>query len=1492
MTLPGGPADKRGNRYEKWWTVSEFLRMLGGSTEAIRIEDPGVEKAEFVVTIGRRRELHQAKRSHPNGKWSLSSLARDGLLQSVGDQLEGNEDRFVFISGSSVPELSDLCEAASDAESFREFERRFLAAEGRRKRFVEVVGRWGCDHPSAMERLGRIRVQTIGDRDLEQMVRYGIQALFLANTDKVKAELLSIVEDSVHRKWGRQELVRELSSRGYSMRKLPSPESAGAALEAATDRYLSGARSKLIQQERVARAATASLVARLEGIPTDSVLTGRAGSGKTACAIEIVDRLREEGLPVLAFRLDRVPFLSVSTTTDLGRHLGLEESPVLVLAGAAEAAGRPGVLIVDQLDAVSTMSGRSSGAFDLVEQLLQEARGTRSRAVIHTTVVCRAFDWENDSRLRQLMPDCHAQIEVIQFAVEEVTKILANAGFDPALFRERQLELLRLPQNLSLFLEAGFDDSQAPAFNTATELLDRYWIKRRQAAAIRAAPSPDQWMEVMEILCREMASVQQLSVPKEGLDAIQPDYVDSMASEGVLTFDGRRYGFGHESFFDYCFARLFATRPASLVSFLRESEQHLFRRAQVRQVLVYLREADPDRYTGELDALLSDGEIRAHIKDLAFAVLAEVAEPSEQESRIREKWTTPALKAIEQGTPNLDKVSEMGWRRFSTASSWFADIDQRGTVEGWLASGNERLADEGIRYLAVHQRHSPDRVAELLEPYADRGGDWVRRLQSVMEWAEYKTSRSFFDLFLRLVDNGTLDDAQGPIAMESTSVLHDLAGDRPEWVPELLAHRMRRSLAVIRTADGDLRGGKLLDYDQSPAEELDRSAERAPGAFVEHLLPVVLEVSERACSDGGEPPRHDRVWGVLVKTDHPSGEDACLSALGKALSQLAHQGVDLRDVICDLRGRDTHIANHLLLALYRGGAGRYADAAVSVLCEDPWRFQCGFSDSANWCAMELIRAVVPNCGAESRKRLERLMLCYLSPYERTPHGYRQAGRTRFDLLSAIPEELRSDEAKGHLKEQARKFGEPAEEPRTSCGGWVRSPIEGAAATKMTDEQWLGAVRKYRTEEPEHWSPDELKGGASQLAQVLEARVRDDPDRFACLSLRFPADANPVYLKRTLDGLTGTSVEGDLKLQVCRKAFAESRGPCGQSIAECLGSIEDTLPDDAVQMLHWLATEHEDPGEVYYDGDIYTRGINTTRGRAAEAIGKLIGTGATSSDRFLGTLDRAIRDPSPPVISCVAGILRAVARHDTTLAVSLFQRMNLAEERLLATPHVYGFLRDRLRDDYSQLEPIVQRMLRSSEPGVGEAGGSLASIANLLHESAADLADEALRGCVAHRLGVAKVASTGIAYPVYRAWCEARLGALFNDEDARVRREAASCFTNLGDGALSTYEDLIRAFCDSRACDNSIAILRRLEESRGRLPGMTCVVCGKLLDRLSDAARDVPTKRLENARAVVKIVFRTYQQHQSDEWTCRSLDLIDRLCLEGVSAAGEFEQFER
>lgn len=75
MPLAGGPADKLGNRYELWWTVLKVMDVLRGQWDTIRLEEPGVDKAEFVLRRTSGKALHQAKRQAGDGKWTLSELS-------------------------------------------------------------------------------------------------------------------------------------------------------------------------------------------------------------------------------------------------------------------------------------------------------------------------------------------------------------------------------------------------------------------------------------------------------------------------------------------------------------------------------------------------------------------------------------------------------------------------------------------------------------------------------------------------------------------------------------------------------------------------------------------------------------------------------------------------------------------------------------------------------------------------------------------------------------------------------------------------------------------------------------------------------------------------------------------------------------------------------------------------------------------------------------------------------------------------------------------------------------------------------------------------------------------------------------------------------------------------------------------------------------------------------------------------------------------------
>lgn len=1240
MPLPGGPSAKSGYSYETWWTVHQLVRIIDGQAKSIRLEDPKVDKAEFVVTTETHQEHHQTKRSHQTGKWSLFSLAGDDLLQTMYDQLSRNSAiKFVFVSGSDAPELRELTERAVSAGSLEEFEAVFINTNSHKQNFTNLKQHW-CNTTTAKayKILQRIEVRTIDESTLAEQVREQLRARFLTEPEAVYDALRSIVQDSVHRFIDRKSLIVELENRGFKLRQLVNPTDAHSLISNVTNNYLEAARRKLIQRTLIPRPPTQELLDKIrgnatDGMGTDCVLTGKAGGGKTATVIECVEKLLQSGnFSVLAFRLDRMD--PVSSTKKLGESLGLEESPAFVVKTAAEVISSEAILVIDQLDAISTTSGRNSDFLDVVEKLLIEARGFRNKVILHIVVVCREFDWKNDHRLCGLVNENHENIAITDFSPEQVTSVLAESGFNIKFFDKRQRKLLRLPQNLEFFLAAQYNHDSRQTFSSPKDLFDQYWAVKRRMVNRRTTPAPDQWNDVIQTLCKRMTASQQLSVSKEKLDSFSPDYLDQMASEGVLVFAENRYSFGHESFFDYCFARTFITKNESLTEFLVAAEQHLFRRAQVRQVLAYLRDADRGRYCRELKELLTDRRIRGHLKDLAAALAVSLPDPEENEWDVLESYIRSELDALVSGNPNPDKLSTMVWNHFFGSQSWFGIVDAKYLIADWLTSENDNLANMGIRYIRIHQRHSGDRAAELLEPFVGQGGNWPQRFRDIMRWSDYTDSRGLFDLFLRLMDDGTLDDEHdSPATSTVSSTLYELQRNHPDWIPEVLAHWLQRRFSIIREtrdSEGHPHWYELFDHNTflERIDLISKSATRFPDEFVQHVLPVVLEITDTAVYEQETAlPKPDGVWHYLLSGKPVSSCDACWKALTIAVEKLAETESDnIAEILEELRRRDTLMANHLLLRAYTAGARQLADAAVSELCDNPWRFQCGYTDSPYWIAMQLIKAVTPLCSDQSRARLEEAILNYTPEYERardclksntstnlTPGEYKLAGnflksggRASFALLSGIPVELRSRNVQSRYMELERKFGAVNLPPRTDqiYPTLVISPIEKPSTEKITDDQWLKAIRQYGSERPDDFDwANPGKGGARELARVLQELMEKQPERFARLSLRFPSGTNPYYMEHVLGGLKEAAISTELKLAVCLKAYSETRENCGKAITDVLGSIEGPLPDGAIKMLDWLATRHPDPktetrNEQGIADSIMTHGINTTRGRAS------------------------------------------------------------------------------------------------------------------------------------------------------------------------------------------------------------------------------------------------------------------------------------------------------
>ncbi len=811
-------------------------------------------------------------------------------------------------------------------------------------------------------------------------------------------------------------------------------------------------------------------------------------------------------------------------------------------------------------------------------------------------------------------------------------------------------------------------------------------------------------------------------------------------------------------------------------------------------------------------------------------------------------------------------------------------------------------------YFRWQTEQHAERVAELLEPFVTKGGEWNNRLRYMMEGRNLNKSRRYFDLCLRLLDNGTLDEAKDRFASNGTfwSMLYGFAEERAAWCAELAAHWLERRMTVAKSSAEREEWSWSLLNDDFGVEDLFTSARNAPAEFLQHVLPAVLRVAEgfKYVQDD-EALSRDQVWPSRFRGEHISMSEAYLGACETALELLGQQSPDtLRPFITQLRAPKLYTANHLLMSAYLCNAAAFPDEVLRLLASEPRRLHCGYSDSAFWLSRQVIERCSPHCTEEVFRALEAVLLAFVSPHERTKDGMRCRGHAAYNLASALSDARQHSRTKTQIAAWREKFSDPDGPPRGIRSYSVVSPIEQESAQHMTDEQWLGAITKYNSAERRHDFEHPERGGAHELASMLQKFVKEQPERFAQLALRFPDDTQPSYFMNVLDGLKEATISTEKKLVVVRRMFVRNDKACLCAALDLLGEIKDTrLPDDAIQFVQ-RAAQHSDPeselwdGErPYYGGDILTHGINTVRGHAAGTIRNLIDHDSSHLADFSAVIEKLVTDPSLAVRSVVASMLAAVARHDTPLVLRLLDRLLNADDRLLATPYVREFIQRGLREHFAHFAPTIERMLHSTRNEVKKQGGILACLARLYHKAADTLSEMALSGDESCRLGACEVAKSNLLHTECRAWCEPTLLRLFSDGSKAVRTQAAGCFWHhwhSPDTALTDYDSLIRSFLESPAfADEPTFLLHALEDTRRRVPEVTLDVCEAFITRCAEGARDIRTSLAADEHTIGKLVFTAYAQLQSQGLQARALDVIDQMSMEGFrSASSHLSEFER
>ena len=400
------------------------------------------------------------------------------------------------------------------------------------------------------------------------------------------------------------------------------------------------------------------------------------------------------------------------------------------------------------------------------------------------------------------------------------------------------------------------------------------------------------------------------------------------------------------------------------------------------------------------------------------------------------------------------------------------------------------------------------------------------------------------------------------------------------------------------------------------------AANAAPRRFVELLLPPMTAIMEMAADRSQDPPWRDRVWGHGVIALKDGLDNRLLAELESSLSWVAVNDPDqFRAYASALGESKLATMQNLLLRSYAAASNLFADEAIEYLLEDSERrFFIGYVSTSSVDAVEqLVEVVTPFCSSANFGGLEQAILGYYPEWERRADNRRWWGVSQLRLLRNLEPSRLSERGARRLQELRRKFEDAGPlERRSPEGGRVTSPIPESSASKMNDDEWLGAIKHYSSDSPSYEPGKFLGGGAHELSRLLQNQTREDPNRFANLVHRIPDDANPAYFGAILLGLAGPGMDMETVVQACLRCHKIPGRPLGRWVTRPLVHFSGCqLPDEVLEMVAWYATEHPDPnpqtvssdrtysqgGQELQQYDPIMVGINSVRGSAAGSIAR-------------------------------------------------------------------------------------------------------------------------------------------------------------------------------------------------------------------------------------------------------------------------------------------------
>ena len=1246
----GGRADKRGNRFEIRWVIYQMLEVLDEKLDYAILEALGDDEQGVDIWIGKKnggREGQQCKgRNGSKEYWDYGTANAKGIFTNWKYQLDRDKSNTVaLVSPLAFTMIEDLIERAKNtsknpkdfynnqilngSKELVDFFENFCKA-------MEINPEQDSDLVKCISYLNRIAYRQLPDMELKELILSKISYLLIGNEEEIyEAFITWIVDGDILGKTINQSVLYTfLKEKNIRSKNLATDERIMPRLEELNQEYKISfipLNNGLIKRKEFA-------ICR-ETIDSGNslIIHGKAGRGKSGCTVDIINYCKEKNIPYLAIKLDkRIPN---GTAEKWGKDLGLPASIAHCIHSVSK--NERAVIILDQLDALRWTQAHSRDALLICAQIINQVDRLNFERKYNISVVfvCRTYDLENDNNIRSLFKKNDKKEEVIHWNKVQVNELDEGIVKDIVGKRYEQLtsklkDILRIPSNLYIWQQLDPSKEYAEC-STASNLVSEWWGQLSEKCFEFGLSEAD-LNETKEKIVIFLEKLSKIYIPLNILD-VNKSCIEFLSSNSFLVIQNNKISFAHQSILDCFFAEKMLKRYYAgddIVDIIGSKEKQTpGRRYQVQMFMQNLSEFDSQDFINAGQKMFKAKQIRYFVKFVFLEVLNQIDVLDDNirnfilnncENRI---YGDHLINNVIFSRPKYIRLL----RKYGILDKWFNNPQKKDIVFNLLISMSPDYEIEDIAFIEKYAFHSQKDDIKLSRCFLHDINQDTDEL--------FELRMKFYNRYPQMAD----------VYLDFKSMLKNC---------EI---RTIRLLAFL--LENKIKGKEknIYKYEEEFLYEDSEILIKNGMEVVNLLLPYIPTGKDVMLLYSDWSGRYLHRRGL---------ERACIEIIKKANAAIiALKPEAFLERYKEFMGKGNDLYNEIILDGLYLLPERYSDVVINYLCSN---FESNIFDktSGNDDELLLTKQVLGKhskyCSENVFIILEKTVFSYISPqakdiyqrridYNKGNNGYTVYwsfwGDLQKEILEALPYNRLSDQAKDLIRVLNRKFpkGTTLYKYSDCHSGWISSPIAGK---KLNSKKWLEILtnKKLKNKSDSRWK--EVQGGfiessIEEFARSFSNAVSEEPERMIKLVLLHNEEILDVYINSLFSGVAYSKSLDNVPIELLETMILRYPYDYTSYRADYICSLIENRKNEEwsqkiLDILKDIAINHKNPEigkpnvtnnvdkEMHSFDMLQSNALNCVRGKAAQAIAKLLWKDSSLFKQFKDTIEKLALDENPAV----------------------------------------------------------------------------------------------------------------------------------------------------------------------------------------------------------------------------------------------------------------------